>query len=143
MAQVQVNIGGRPYRLACNPGEEPHLEQLAKYVDGKVGEMQGAFRDIADQRIVVMAALAIVDELFEARRKAVKQEAELTVSLSRETSARTAAETRATEASDALTHATVARLAAEARAAVLEAAIEETSLRVDALTETLNAATED
>ncbi len=143
MAQAQVNIGGRPYRLACNPGEEPHLEQLALYVDGKIAEMQGAFRDIADQRIVVMAALAIVDELFEARRKVVKQEAELTVSLSRETSARADAEARATEAEDALTRETAARIAAETRAAALEAAIEETSSRVDALTETLNAAVED
>ncbi len=70
MPQVLVNIGGRSYRLACNPGEEEHLARLAKLVDGKIAEMQGAFRDIADQRIVVMAALSIADELFDAKRKA-------------------------------------------------------------------------
>ena len=29
MSQVSVSIGGRGFRLACNPGEEPHLEALA------------------------------------------------------------------------------------------------------------------
>ena len=40
MPQAMVNIGGRSYRLACNPGEEPHLEGLAKFVDGKIDEMR-------------------------------------------------------------------------------------------------------
>jgi len=143
MPQVQVNIGGRAYRLACNPGEEPHLESLAKYLDGKIEEMQGAFRDIADQRIVVMAALTVVDELFEARRKAEARAAEAAESLAQETSARTAAEARAADIADSLARETSARAAAETRAALLEAAIDETSSRADALTEALNNARED
>ena len=79
-----MTIGGRPYRLACNPGEEPHLRRLAKYVDGKIGEMRGAFRDIDDQRIVVMAALSLVDDLFEAKRKAEARGSETEGAQSRE-----------------------------------------------------------
>jgi len=121
MPQVLVNIGGRSYRLACNPGEEDHLAALAKLVDGKIGEMQGEFRDIADQRIVVMAALSLADELVEARRKAA----------------------RADEADEALAKEVAARQATEYRVAALEAAIEETTSRVEALTETLTAPTAD
>ena len=33
MAQVAVTIGGRTYRLACNEGEEEHLEALARVVE--------------------------------------------------------------------------------------------------------------
>jgi len=68
MAQVTVTIGGRVYRLACNEGEEPHLETLAREVDGKIDGIRAAFGEIGDQRLIVMAALTIADELFEARR---------------------------------------------------------------------------
>ena len=68
MAHVTVTIGGRSYRLACNEGEEPHLEGLARQIDGKIAEIRGQVGEIGDQRLVVMAALTIADELFEARR---------------------------------------------------------------------------
>jgi cell division protein ZapA len=121
MPQALVNIGGRSYRLACNPGEEEHLAALAALVDDKIGEMQGEFRDIADQRIVVMAALSLADELFEAKRKAA----------------------RAAEADEALAREGEARETAEQRVAALEAAIEETASRVEAMTEMLTAPTAD
>src|SRR5437588_11778052 len=121
MPQVSVNIGGRPYRLACNAGEEPHLEGLAKTVDDKIGEMRGSFREIDDQRIVVMAALSLADELFEARRKA---------------------ETGAAAADD-LSRETAARIAAEARVEALEAAITDSALRIEALSESLSAPMEE
>jgi len=70
MAQVTVNIGGRSYRLACNPGEEPHLEALAGALDAKIVEMRAAFGEIGDQRLAIMAALTIADEASEAKRAA-------------------------------------------------------------------------
>jgi cell division protein ZapA len=68
MAHVTVTIGGRSYRLACNEGEEPHLEGLARQIDEKIAEIRESVGEIGDQRLVVMAALTIADELFEARR---------------------------------------------------------------------------
>jgi cell division protein ZapA len=68
MAQVTVTIGGRGYRLACNEGEQPHLEGLARQIDGKIAEIRAAVGEIGDQRLIVMAALTVADELFEARR---------------------------------------------------------------------------
>jgi cell division protein ZapA len=69
MAQVTVNIGGRGYRLACNPGEEPHLEALAAALDRKIIEMREAFGEIGDQRLAIMAALTVADEASEANRR--------------------------------------------------------------------------
>jgi len=68
MAHVTVTIGGRAYRLACNEGEEPHLEGLARQIDDKIAEIRSQVGEIGDQRLVVMAALTIADELFEARK---------------------------------------------------------------------------
>jgi cell division protein ZapA len=68
MPQVNVSIGGRAYRLACNPGEEAHLESLARGVDAKITDMRASFGEIGDQRLTVMAALTLADELAEAKR---------------------------------------------------------------------------
>jgi cell division protein ZapA len=73
MAQVSVSIGGRTFRLACNEGEEAHLEGLAGEIDAKITEMRGSFGEIGDQRLVVMAALSVADELSEARAAAIAQ----------------------------------------------------------------------
>jgi cell division protein ZapA len=70
MSQVSVTIDGRKYRLACNEGEEARLESLAGMIDGKIGEMRSSFGEIGDQRLVIMAALTIADNLTEAREAA-------------------------------------------------------------------------
>jgi cell division protein ZapA len=67
MAQVSVTIDNRKYRLACNEGEEARLESLAGVIDEKIGELRASFGEIGDQRLVVMAALTIADNLQEAR----------------------------------------------------------------------------
>ncbi len=67
MAQVSVTIDGRKYRLACNEGEEARLESLAGLIDDKINEMRATFGEIGDQRLVIMAALTIADNLAEAR----------------------------------------------------------------------------
>jgi cell division protein ZapA len=69
MPHVTVNIGGRPYRLACGEGEEAHLERLAHMVEAKIEGFRGSFGEIGDQRIAVMAAITLADELVEAERK--------------------------------------------------------------------------
>jgi cell division protein ZapA len=73
MAQVSVTIDGHKYRLACNEGEEARLESLAGMIDEKIGEMRAAFGEIGDQRLVIMAALTIADNLGEARDQAAAE----------------------------------------------------------------------
>ena len=73
MAQVSVTIDGRKYRLACNEGEEARLELLAGMIDEKIGEMRATFGEIGDQRLVIMAALTIADNLAEARDEAAAE----------------------------------------------------------------------
>jgi cell division protein ZapA len=73
MAHVSVTIDGRKYRLACNEGEEARLESLAGMIDGKIGEMRASFGEIGDQRLVIMAALTIADNLAEARDEAAAE----------------------------------------------------------------------
>ena len=77
MAQVNVEIAGRTYRMACNDGEEEHLRTLAARFDGKIHMLRGTFGEIGDSRITVMAALTIADQLSEAERRVGELEAEI------------------------------------------------------------------
>lgn len=77
MPQVNVTIAGKSYRMACGDGEEPHLERLAAFLDGKIDEMRQAFGEIGEMRLHVMAALTAVDDLFETRSRLAALEAEV------------------------------------------------------------------
>jgi cell division protein ZapA len=102
MAQVTVTIGGRVYRLACNEGEEPHLETLAREIDGKIDEIRGSFGEIGDQRLVVMAALTIADELSETRRTIAKLEARVAENADADGAARREADQQASLFAEAM-----------------------------------------
>lgn len=60
--------------MACAPGEEEHLEVLAAQIDKRIQEMRVAFGEIGDQRLTVMAAITMADELSESRRRVVDLE---------------------------------------------------------------------
>ncbi len=77
MAQISVVIAGRTYRMACNEGEEYHVESLARLLDGKIEGLRQSFGEIGDQRLVVMAALTIAEDLHESGQKIAALEARL------------------------------------------------------------------
>ncbi|MBB5752621.1 cell division protein ZapA [Prosthecomicrobium pneumaticum] len=77
MAQVSVTINGKIYRMACDDGQEHHLEALARRVDGTIDQLRQAFGEIGDQRLTVMAAITLSDELAEAQRRIRRLETEI------------------------------------------------------------------
>jgi cell division protein ZapA len=77
MAHVTVTIAGRQYRMACEDGQEAHLEGLAADLDQRVARLRGSFGEIGDSRLLVMAALTLSDELSEARQQVLRLQGEL------------------------------------------------------------------
>jgi cell division protein ZapA len=77
MAPVVLTIAGRTYRMACDDGEEAQLEELARIVENKILTLRESFGDIGEQRIVVMAAITIADEIAGARKKIAALERDL------------------------------------------------------------------
>jgi cell division protein ZapA len=78
MGQVTATIAGRQYRLACEDGQEEHLQSLAKNLDTRIDELRKKFGEIGDIRLTVMAALTVADEFSEAARRIRRMEEELT-----------------------------------------------------------------
>ncbi|MEQ1713179.1 MAG: cell division protein ZapA [Hyphomicrobium sp.] len=67
MGQVSVTLNNRTYRLACNDGEESRLTDLARDVKTRVETLAREFGQPADERILLMAAVLLADELMDLR----------------------------------------------------------------------------
>ena len=70
MSHVAVTLNGRNYRFACGDGEEARLHDLAAHVKSKVDALALQFGQVGEDRLFLMAALLVADELFEAREQA-------------------------------------------------------------------------
>jgi cell division protein ZapA len=77
MTQVTASIAGRQFRLACEDGQEEHLQALAHDIDQRIVDLRRKFGEIGDTRLTVMAALTVADELSEAGRRIQRLEEEI------------------------------------------------------------------
>jgi len=69
MPEVNVEIDGKKYRMACEDGQEEHLLGLAARFSQEVSALRGQFGEIGDNRLAVMAGIAVLDSLSEAERR--------------------------------------------------------------------------
>ena len=69
MPEVNVEINGRKYRMACQEGQQGHLIALAERFNAQVEGLKGAVGEIGDNRLTVMAGIAVLDDLAEAERR--------------------------------------------------------------------------
>ncbi|MEN3792601.1 cell division protein ZapA [Fulvimarina sp. MAC3] len=76
MPQVVVTIDGKTYRMACGPGEEDHLHDLASGIEEKIQGLKDGVGQIGDQRLTIMAAIMTADELADAQKRLHKLEDE-------------------------------------------------------------------
>ncbi len=98
MASVNATIAGRQFRLACEDGQEEHLQMLARDIDQRIEGLRKQFGEIGDTRLTVMAALMVADEMSEAAHNMRRMEEELNALRD----ARVVSSDRAKAASDAV-----------------------------------------
>ena len=65
---VKVTIGGEEYTLKSDRAPE-YTQAVAAHVDRTLGEVLAAGSIVESHKAAVLAALAITDELFQARRQ--------------------------------------------------------------------------
>ncbi len=97
MAQVTIEVNGRPYVVGCEDGQEAEVGRLAALFDHQVRQVGVSVGQMGETRLFLMGALLLADELSAVRDRLVATEGELAV-----TQAELAAvEARAAEALDA------------------------------------------
>ncbi len=77
MAQVNLTVHGRVYRMACEDGEEEHVSELGMRFDAAIDELRGALGEIGDQRLMVMAGILMTDRLDDAERRLKRAEQDI------------------------------------------------------------------
>ena len=63
--------------MACDDGQEGHLEKLAVEFDNYVNQLKGSFGEIGDQRLTIMAGIMVTDEVLELKRRVGELENEV------------------------------------------------------------------
>lgn len=68
MSEVTLQVGGRPYTVACADGEEARVRDLAAIVDEKLAGLGGNLAR-EEAKNLLFAALILADEVDELRRR--------------------------------------------------------------------------
>ena len=68
MAKADISLRGRSFSIACAPGQEQRVQKLAEQLDARVDQIASAVGDIGDERLLLITALSLLDELDSARR---------------------------------------------------------------------------
>lgn len=61
---INISILDKEYKVACPVGEQPALLASAEYLDGKMREVRDSGSIIGSERIAVITALNITNELL-------------------------------------------------------------------------------
>jgi cell division protein ZapA len=82
MAEVDIEIGGRVFQVACQAGEEEFLYSAASLLDNEAQSLADALGRVPSERMLLMAGLMLADKtagLDEELRKAERKLAEQAV----------------------------------------------------------------
>ena len=67
MAEVELTIAGRAYRVACRNGEEENLRAAGALVDAKSREALSGLGTLSESRQLLFAALLLADQIVDGR----------------------------------------------------------------------------
>jgi cell division protein ZapA len=65
MAQMTVKINGYSYTVACEDGQEAHLQDMAHEVEARIESIKAMGSPSGEGRLLVLAALLMADELHD------------------------------------------------------------------------------
>ncbi|HYI48016.1 MAG TPA: cell division protein ZapA [Allosphingosinicella sp.] len=67
MANIDIEVAGRRYNVACRDGEEQHLHSVAAMVDKRAKDAAEALGSLTETRQLLFAALLMADDIKEMR----------------------------------------------------------------------------
>jgi cell division protein ZapA len=67
VAQVIIEINGKPYGVGCEDGQESHVRSLAALIDAKVGEVAHEAGALGETRLMLLGGLMLADEVSQLR----------------------------------------------------------------------------
>ena len=72
MADVDITINGRSYRISCKDGEEERIKSLAILINNQVQKLSEKIGQLGEARMILLASLVLLDKSEEVEKEAEK-----------------------------------------------------------------------
>ena len=72
MAEVDITINNRLYRISCKDGEEERIKSLATLLDNQVQQLAEKIGQLGEARMILLASLVLLDKSDETQKEVEK-----------------------------------------------------------------------
>ena len=79
MANVSIKFNNKEFLLACEDGQEEHLEELLIQINKKFNNLKNDLGNLGENKLLLITAVKIMDEYYETKKKIDDQKNEINV----------------------------------------------------------------
>ena len=76
MANVNIKFNGKDFLLACDDGQEEHLEELLTHINQKFSDLKNNLGNIGENKLLLITSVQVMDEYFETKKKVDQKKTE-------------------------------------------------------------------
>ena len=77
MANVSIKFNNKEFLLACEDGQEEHLEELLIQINKKFNNLKNDLGNVGENKLLLITAVKIMDEYYETKKKVDQKKDEL------------------------------------------------------------------
>ena len=77
MANVSIKFNNKEFLLACEDGQEEHLEELLIQINKKFNNLKNDLGNLGENKLLLITAVKIMDEYYETKKKVDQKKKEL------------------------------------------------------------------
>ena len=77
MANVSIKFNNKEFLLACEDGQEEHLEELLIQINKKFNNLKNDLGNLGENKLLLITAVKIMDEYYETQKKVDQKKDEL------------------------------------------------------------------
>ena len=77
MANVSIKFNNKEFLLACEDGQEEHLEELLIQINKKFNNLKNDLGNLGENKLLLITAVKIIDEYYETKKKVDQKKDEL------------------------------------------------------------------
>ena len=77
MANISIKFNNKEFLLACEDGQEEHLEELLIQINKKFNNLKNDLGNLGENKLLLITAVKIIDEYYETKKKVDQKKIEL------------------------------------------------------------------
>ena len=77
MANVSIKFNNKEFLLACEDGQEEHLEELLIQINKKFNNLKNDLGNLGENKLLLITAVKVMDEYYETKKNVEQKKNEL------------------------------------------------------------------